>query len=349
MMAEGIITGLGAAFFQSLCYVMARHFVQVRGAGAGRMLLVLGHIWLGIFSVAMLPFVWPAAGLPVLSMIGPIVWMSVYYMLGQIFFVFALKRAEPSRASPLLGLKIAVLAILVCFFPRAHLRTDPPLQMGLNGMQWAAVALACAAAVALNFSGKRLSWRTLGLILLAVITFALSDWNIKRTIVAVQDALPPGSALRASLIAVAFCYIFCGLCAVAISPWWGTRSPRDWRNALPYSVSWLVAMILLYVCFALVGPLLGNILQSTRGLISILMGSLFAYLGHLHIESESSRGVFFRRLAAGVLMTGAVSLYVLGDYENSKMRVTRAGARTEKHAWAAHRSNILPAIDGMIC
>ena len=228
-MLDGVITGLGAAFFSRFVNVMARHFVQVRRAGAGRMLLVLGHVWLGIFSVVLLALVWPTGGLPILSMLQPIVWMSVFYLMGQMFFVFAIKSAEPSRASPLLGLKIAVLAVLVCFFPRPHARTEPLLPMGLNVLQWAAVVLACAAAVALNFSGTRLRKKTLTLILLACVTFALSDWNIKRTIVAVQDALPPGSALRASLIAVAFCYIFCGICALGIAPWWGTRTWRDWR------------------------------------------------------------------------------------------------------------------------
>ena len=96
----------------------------------------------------------------------------------------------------------------------------------------------------------------------------------------------------------------------------------------------------------LVGPLLGNILQSTRGLISILLGSLFAYLGHFHIESEISRREFFGRLGAGVLMTAAVSLYVLGDYESSKMHASRGETRQEKRAWRTEQSNLLLTIGG---
>jgi hypothetical protein len=61
-----------------------------------------------------------------------------------------------------------------------------------------------------------------------------------------------------------------------------------------------------------VGVVYGNILQSTRGLISLGLGAASVKLGLLHLESKTSRSVFARRLIATSMMTAAVVLYAVG-------------------------------------
>ncbi|MEM6507538.1 MAG: hypothetical protein AAF711_19030, partial [Planctomycetota bacterium] len=56
--------------------------------------------------------------------------------------------------------------------------------------------------------------------------------------------------------------------------------------------------------------ILGNILQSTRGLMSILLGVLIAKLGHHHIESHAPLKVVIQRAIAAAMMIGAIALYV---------------------------------------
>jgi hypothetical protein len=72
-------------------------------------------------------------------------------------------------------------------------------------------------------------------------------------------------------------------------------------------------MLSLYICFGLLNALDGNVLQSTRGLMSVCVGALFVRFGHLHVEPAIGRHVFARRLFSAALMFLAVYLYLQGS------------------------------------
>jgi hypothetical protein len=307
-MTVGIVTGLAAAFCQSLGYLATRYYVQPRKAGASRELLVLAHIWMGLFSLVLLPFVWVPEGWMVLKgVMQPLILSVMFYLGGQLCLMLALKHAEPSRVSPLLGFKIVVLAGMATVM--AQPAAGGKVQ-GLTWLQWVAVALSVTAAVALNFSGARLRRRALAAVVLACVAYSMSDWNIATLVVGIRTLAPES---HAPFLAGAFGYTLSGILALCFFPFVGTRDPKAWRDSAPFASFWFAAMLMLYTCFGLEGPLLGNILQSTRGLMSILLGSLLVYWGHFHIEPLGGKGVFARRLAAGVLMFLAVSLYVIRD------------------------------------
>jgi hypothetical protein len=324
-MIEGILLGLAAAFGQSLTYFAARHYVQRRvgtegGARSGsRELLVLSHVWMGLFSLVLFAGLliagWPGwqNELTSTNVWIPALQIALYYMMGQVGLFLALRHSEASRVSAMLGFKIAVLAIMSSFFVTPHMAGDTSAtgQAGLTATQWLAVALSVLAALALGSVGTLMRKRAIFGVLLACVFFSLSDWYITKTCVALRE-LGEGR-LVASMIGVVLCHGACGIAGVVALPLWGSSRKRDWIDALPYAVSWFVAILILYACFATVGPLLGNILQSTRGLMSILMGVLVAKWGHLHIEPLSGKGVFIRRMAAGLLMFFAVSLYAIRD------------------------------------
>jgi cytochrome c biogenesis protein CcdA len=84
-----------------------------------------------------------------------------------------------------------------------------------------------------------------------------------------------------------------------------------WRAALTYAVTWLAAMASLYVCFGFVGALFGNVVQSTRGIMSVVIGALLAHLGWHELEQRVDRATLVRRIGAAVLMTAAIAVYVL--------------------------------------
>ena len=90
------------------------------------------------------------------------------------------------------------------------------------------------------------------------------------------------------------------------------RTPGDWLHALPFAATWLLSMVFLYACFAFVGPVFGNILQSTRGIISIVLGAGLARLGLEHLEQKVSRPVLRQRIGAAILMCAAVWLFQTG-------------------------------------
>ena len=68
----------------------------------------------------------------------------------------------------------------------------------------------------------------------------------------------------------------------------------------------LTAMLFLYACFARIGTVNGNIVQSTRGIIAILIGALLAALGFTELEEKVGVQVWIRRMIAGVMMFLAI-------------------------------------------
>jgi hypothetical protein len=305
----GILCGLGAALFQSLSYLATRHFVQRRPPGASRMLLVLAHVWMGAFACVLLPLSWPQGNMDFRPILWPLAGTAVFYLLGQLGLMMALKNVEPSRVSPLLGFKIVFLAIMSVTLP-------PPNSAGSTGntltaLQWAGTALCVVAAVSLNYSGKRLSAGAIFAILFACIAYSLSDWHITLLVVAIQQSAAC-SFPRAAMFGAALSYIVCGVIALPFLVRYGSRQWKEWRGAIPFALAWFAGMLTLYTSFGLLNVLFGNILQSTRGLMSVAISTLLVRWGHLHLEPETGKGVFIRRLAAATLMFLAVTLYMIG-------------------------------------
>jgi len=298
-MAEtiGIVLGLAMAATQSVSLLFVRLFVVRRHKGPVR-LLILGHVLMGAIAAAALPFLWdPRAG-QLGTFIGPLLGAAGFYLAGQTCLVFALNRTDPSRVSPLLALKIVVLALVTA---AALGRTYSPLQ-------WAGVALSVGAAFVLNAAGGRLPRACTVLVALTCAAYAMSDLNVK----ALMDALGAVGRLRASLLGTSMCYVLTGLAALAMLPWAGRGLWREMRYAAPFALTWLTAMVLLFACFSFVGVVFGNILQSTRGLISIVLGARIAAMGMNHIERRHPRRVLFRRLAAAAMMSLAIALWAAG-------------------------------------
>ena len=329
----GIIFGLAAAFCQSLSYLSTRYYVQKRvaappgGSGGGvgggsRQLLVLSHVWMGLFALLVIPFAWPAGGIHFLRILSPLLCNALFYLAGQVGLMIALKHTEPSRVSPLLGIKIVILALIASFIRQPDAAAGAAV--GLTLIQWAAVILCVFAAVSLNFSGATLSRRAVVAILFTCLFYSISDWNIGLLV----NGLRVGTSMsfvHAAVLGGCLSYLVTALCVIGFLPRFGARRAADWRDAVPFAVTWFSAMLLLFSSFALIGVLFGNILQSTRGLMSILMASLLIKLGHHHLESHATRAVLLRRLASGALMFLAVLLYALKDRAGIHTLLTAMG------------------------
>ena len=295
-MVLGILTGLLAASFQAAAYVFSRQFM-VRFNKSSLDLLALSHIIMGVISITALPFLWldsmPEYQTFMVSLFGA----TLFYFAGQAFLLLAIQKVEASRVSPLLGLKILILALISFFI----------LNQPLNGLEWLAVAISVFAAIMLNWTGGRIPLWSLVFVLLACFGYSLSDINIKMLVANFQEA----GIVRASLLAVALSYTLSGFISLLLLPFLSGVTKSMWRVALPYSLSWLAGMVFLFACFGLIGVVLGNIVQSSRGIISILFGVALAYAGHQHLESKVAAGILWRRIAAAALMMTAIILYTL--------------------------------------
>jgi preprotein translocase subunit SecD len=88
-------------------------------------------------------------------------------------------------------------------------------------------------------------------------------------------------------------------------------SGKELRDALPYSFCYFSSILLLLVCFCLSGVVFGNILQSGRGIISIILGIILLHLGWEKTEGKVPAKVWIQRLLMAFLMLCAMVLYVL--------------------------------------
>ena len=293
----GILIGLLGALGMAVAYVCMRLFMTRRGAGTVR-LLAMAHVIMAGVSAVLLAFVWPAR-MPPLGRFGrDLAGAAGFYLVAQGVLLFVLLRTDASRIAPLLSLKVLILAgIKFAFFGEAF-----------TPLQWAAVGLTVVAAHALNVTGGRLPWRAVAGVLFACLGYSLSDLHVKELV----DALSDLGMMRSSLVASSLCYVVCGLASAPLLLWRRPRGWRDWAWAAPYGLTWMAGIVFVFACFGMVDVVFGNIIVSTRGVFSILLGAAVARMGMIRVEQRVSPSVLLRRLAAAVMITLAIGLFVHG-------------------------------------
>jgi drug/metabolite transporter (DMT)-like permease len=292
----GIAIGFAAAFSQSLSYLFSRWFTR-RCHESTLVLLIVSHMTMGIFSIVLIPFLWPAVMPPFREYAPSLLGCAGFYLMGQTGLFFALKKSDASRISPLLGLKILILAVISILFFGQH----------YSWIQWLAVVLSLGAAILLNWVGGTLPLTGALWILFTCVGYSLSDLYIKELVGHFQHL----GLLHASFLCACLCYILCGVASLTIGFFnpWPTR--KMWAYGTPFAVAWFIGMLCIYACFASIGVVFGNIVQSSRGIISIVLGSLVAAAGHEHLERRTSRRVLIQRIVAAILMMAAIALFNL--------------------------------------
>jgi drug/metabolite transporter (DMT)-like permease len=305
----GVASGLAAAFFSAVSYLVSRHFSLAQATlgrkGAALRLLAMAHVLMAVACVPLTWAAWPTASPPARLVAAPLALSAGLYLLGQACLFAALGRVEASRLAPLLGLKVVMLALIVSFV----------LGHVLDAREWLAVGLSVAAAALLQTGRAAVPPGAFGIMLACCLCFAISDLWIVQLIDELQaGAAASGGAisrLHAGGLAMTLTYGLCGTLFAPLAIGLRPHTRHDWSAAAQYAAAWLLSMVGLYCCFGLVGAVLGNILQSTRGLMSVALGAALAHLGWHELEQRVDRATLLRRLAAALLMTAAITLYVL--------------------------------------
>lgn len=291
----GILSGFAAAIVQSTSYLFSRDFTR-KGRGTIPALFVMSHILMGVVCLALTPLCMLQTQTPFAEFVRPLFGVMVPFMIAQGVLFITLHNTEPSRVVPLLGLKIVALAVLVSLVGHERL--------GL--LSWLAVLLCACAALLLNETGGRLPARAIFGICVVVIGYALSDFQI---VILIKKLSASGTL--APFIAVCYAYLVSGMISLPFLFTIGPVRREAWRAAVPFAASWLISMFLLFVSFAIIGVVFGSIMQSTRGLLSILLGVLVAKIGMTHLETHVSRGTLVKRIACALLMASAIVMYVV--------------------------------------
>ncbi len=305
----GVVAGLVAAFCSALSYLVSRHHgIGQRALGRRAVplrLLALAHVIMAAVCLPACLLLWPTPSPTAAAFALPLAASTAFYLLGQAALFAALGRVEASRIAPLLGLKIVMLAGIVSF----------ALGERLDARQWLAVSMSVGAALMLQTGHGAVPRGALGFVLGCCLCFAVSDLWIVRLITGLQSGVTQAGGslgrLHAGVLAMTLTYGGCGL---IFAPLLGRLTPltqADWVASTQYAAAWLSSMAGLYCCFGLVGVVFGNILQATRGPMSVVLGAALGHLGWHELEQRVDRGTFLRRLAAAVLMTVAIAVYVV--------------------------------------
>lgn len=297
MQFQGILLGLGAAVAFSVCYIVSRA-ATARHNCRPLSFFTATHVIMGVAAVPILLLARSPDMPPLRQYIIPVIGVSGFYLVGQMGLLVLLRRVEASRIAPLLAFKLVFTAII----------TATCLGVPLSGRQWLAVGLCILASLALNYSGTTLPRRAIALLLLTCIGYSLSDMCI----VVLMRSLATQNLMRASVVAGATSYVLCGLVGLMLLPFAGGPKQvfRGWTYSVGFSFFWLLSVILLFACFSLIGAVLGTIAQSTRGIISIIIGACLGRLGMDHIEQRTAPIIFMQRLGAAILMTLSVWFFL---------------------------------------
>ena len=316
----GIFSGLMSAITQAGSYVFSRRFVTMASHSdhpmADRMgprhLLVLAHLWMLVFSLVLLPFVWMSPVVqPVGSAfqwaflkpsLGPVAGTAGFYFFGQAAFFWTVRQLPASRVSPLLGAKIIFMGVFAVLF----------FQQDVSAGKWGAILIAGLSAVILNFSGETLKPSVILGLCLTCTGYSLSDLNIPQLIL----SFDPDRGAQAAMLSVAMAYIACGLVVIPFAVHWKPINRSLLMQALPFAILWYAGMCFLFTAIGLIGVVLAVILQSLRGLFSLLFGKWLAHSRHMHLEQTFEKGMLLKQSVGALLMCLAAAVYIAAGHYN---------------------------------
>lgn len=301
-MVTGISYGLIAACLMSLSYVFSKRFMLRNGSAFH--LILYAQLWQGLMGIVLFCFIQGKYDFPLFAEgvfhwknIGWVVMTAALGMFGNFSFFRTLRLLEASRSSSLLGLKIILLGVICVVF----------LKQELNWMHWGAILLATIAAVGMNFTGGKITLQAGFWLFLTLCGYAFGDLAATKLVRMIGgEGIYPSLATTA-LAAIAQGIGMCCLLTIRSVP----KNRTVLADSFPYAICWFASLLFLYDCFGNLGVLFGTILQSARGLISVLIGVLLLKFGLDQYEPRVSRSAWVRRFIMAILMIGAMTLYAL--------------------------------------
>ncbi len=297
-MLLGIFFGFLSAFSQSMSYVYSDKFLKEKRSSM--QLMVFSQLAMGAWCVLLLPWSFPVE---LLDQFGTLalqltIWI-ISIILGQLCFFSAIKEIPPSQLSSLLGLKVIVVACIYTLF----------LDNSLAFAQYIAIGISTLAAVMMNYTGgTKFTFKGIVLLLLSLVCYASCD--ISETILVLMPTT--GNVTYNAIRMGITCYALLGVCTLPmlyIYKW----NTKNFREAVPFAVTWFGSQVAIFACFGLLGAVFGNVILASRGVISVLLAMIFAFLGFKIAEKEVNKSTWIRRVIVACLMAVGIVIYALGS------------------------------------
>ena len=293
-MFAGIGAGTLSVLFICGSYIFSREYVRKHKDPIK--LSVMSQLVMGIGGVILL---WVSSRFYTIEWTGKLCWLLagqvITFLMGQTAFFAMLRRVESSRAAALLGLKILAIAIIATMIGKT-----------LSPMQWLAVFLCTVAAVGMTFSGGKIALSSCLWLFMAVFSYALCDMCVTELML----LMPGKSMLINSFGVIGICYTALGL-AVSPALFKYRMNRKEFIDVLPYSALYFLSMIFLYTSFGLIGVVFGSIIQSGRGILSVLLGIVLVHYGLDRNERRVSPLKWVQRFVCATVMLAAMVIYSL--------------------------------------
>lgn len=288
-MLIGVLASFLGATFQASNYVLTQSCQQNYRVDGVR-LLVAAHVVMGVIAL-LFTVVFGYWQYFHLSQLGTLVLINLPYLLAQFFLVKAIKHSDASIVSPLLALKIPVLAAISIMVFEQHFAAN----------QFMAMSLIVAAALYFSRLSGSLMVKPMMFVLLASVGYCLSDIAItdfSKTIAEIP-------AYEQTMVSIAINYLFCGVLAVSLMTFTKV-TPKMVYQAKWVGLAWYVAVLFLILGFSLSGVVSGNIVQSLRGVIGVLLAFLF-----FRHQLNQPQQLWRKKLLGSLFMFAAVGLFYL--------------------------------------
>ena len=303
-MAYGIFCGLTAALLMSTSYIFSKRFMLIHSSAF--QLTVNAQIFQGLLGAVLLLLIHDKYGMEG----GVLHWRNLVFVLGasligmlaNFAFFQTLKLLEASRLSSLLGLKIAMLG-MICMIFFGH---------SISWLQWTAILLATVAAVGMNFTGGHITAKAGFWLFLTLLGYSMSDLAGAHVFTMIDGE----NRLFTSFACTSLLALLPGITMVPMMVF--RVVPFRWKTMLdsaPYGLCWFISLLFLFDCFNSMGVIFGTILQSARGVISVLLGVLLLRWGFSQYEPRVGRSAWIRRFIMAVLMVCAMTLYAISKQQ----------------------------------
>ncbi|MGR5503181.1 EamA family transporter [Vibrio sp. DNB22_10_4] len=288
-MSIGLIASVLGALLQAVNYVLTQNLQSKNNLSEFKLLISI-HLCSGI--LALFPLIaFNYIEFVTLDLVTSMLYVNLPYLVAQYFILVAIARSESAIVSPLLALKIPVLAALSAVF----------FGEDFNLNQIIAITLIILTALSFSFSSGKLDLAPICCVIIACIGFSLSD-------VAITDfshQLPPKSSLEKSFATISLNYTFCGLVSLVFLPIFRVRC-RDVYHVKWISLVWLGAVIFLVIGFTNSGVVAGNIIQTLRGVFGVAISYLL-----FKCTFEQAKSIWVKKLAGSIVMVLSVAIFFL--------------------------------------
>ena len=288
-MIFGFIASFLAAFFQATNYILTQRCQQNFNID-GVKLLIAVHVAIGVFAA------YPVLFMGYWRLIEPsqtsdILLINLPYLFAQYMLIKAIKLSDASVVSPLLAIKIPVLAMISVAMFNAEFAL----------MQWLSILLILLIAWRFSALSGKIAMKPLLLVLAASVGYSFADMAIAQFSKEIIQSNP----FEQSVVTISINYFICGLGSLFLMPVKGVTFKMVYQVKW-VAIAWLIAVVFLLIGFNMTGVVTGNVIQSLRGVIGVLLA--FFFFRH---QINQSKVLWQKKLFGAAMMFVAVGTFYL--------------------------------------